>query len=315
MKGRAGSVRREQIRLHPLNPLASTADLTSPSQLLAVLAEHGFRLRHHLGQNFLVDRNVLNKVVAAAELELEDRVLEIGAGAGTLTRELAGAAGRTVAIEIDPDLRVILEEAVIGEPVEVIEGDVLKLDLGRILAADGRPWKVVANLPYYITTPVIERLLEVRERISRIVLMVQKEVAARLTAGPGTKDYGALTVFVQSYAAVRLAAAVSRHCFFPKPEVDSSLVVLEPRAQPVVPPELEEVFSMVVRAAFGQRRKQIANALSSLLGDDKPAALEGLRAAGVEAKRRGETLLPEEFVRLAAALAARLDGRRSGGER
>jgi len=281
---------------------AAAINLTSPAQLASLFAAHGFRPRKRLGQHFLVDRNVLQKVIGAAELTARDQVLEIGAGAGTLTQELA-AAGRLVALELDKRLEPILREALAGRgEVEVVIGDALRLDLGRWLS-EGR-WKVVANLPYYVTSPLIARLLEFRANVSRLVLMLQEEVAARLLAPPGAREYGSLSVFVQCYCEGVRAARVSRRCFYPRPEVDSALVRLELRKQPVASERLAPLFFRVVHAAFGRRRKTLRNALASLQGLAGDELLEVLAAAGIEPGRRGETLAPEDFARLAAAWAA-----------
>jgi 16S rRNA (adenine1518-N6/adenine1519-N6)-dimethyltransferase len=278
-------------------------NLASPAQLRALLAAHRFRPRKRLGQHFLVDRNVLRKAIECARLTRGDQVLEIGPGVGALTQELAEAAGRVVAIEVDKRLEPILRQTLAGrQGVELVFADALDLQLGLWLG-EGR-WKVVANLPYYLTSPLIARLLEFRAGISRLVLMVQEEVADRLLASPGTKEYGSPSVLVQSHCEVARAARVSRRCFYPSPEVDSALLVLEVRSQPLVPDRLAPLFFSIVHAAFGQRRKTLRNALASL-GELPPEKLSAiLRQAGVEPGRRGETLAPGDFLRLAAVWAA-----------
>ena len=284
---------------------ATDTNLTSPAQLRALFAAHGFRPRKRLGRHFLIDRNVLDRVVASARLAASDQVLEIGAGAGALTQKLAETAKQVVAIEVDARLEVILRQMLAGRgEVELVIGDALALDLGRWLKK-GR-WKVVANLPYYITSPLIARLLEFRDNLSWLVLMMQEEVAERLLAAPGTKEYGSLSVLVQSYSQGARAAKVSRHCFYPEPEVDSSVVTLEMRAHPVAPEQLAPLFFRIVRAAFGRRRKMLPNALASL-SDLTSEELAGVLAeADIAPDRRGETLAPEDFARLAAAWARAL---------
>lgn len=283
-----------------------TGALTSPSVIRELLRRHRVQLRRGLGQNFLADANVLRKIVEAAELTSESRVLEIGAGIGTLTRELARHAGFVLVVELDRGLRPLLQETLAGlNNVRVVYGDVLKLDLPALLREIGcPPCSVVANIPYQITSPLLGRLLENKRFFSRLVLMVQREVAQRLIARPGSSEYGALTVFVQYHAQVRVVANVSRHSFLPPPNVDSAVVCLEPRPQPPLPVADEGRLFAIVHAAFGARRKTLLNSLSGGLGCPREAVIEALGRAGIDPMRRGETLSVEEFIALSNALPA-----------
>lgn len=284
--------------------------LTAPSRVKLLLQRHGLRPDRRRGQHFLVDANVLDKILAAAELTGADRVLEIGPGLGTVTRPLALAAGRVVAVEVDRRLLPVLAETLAGlENVVVVQGDALRLDLERLCAGGPASWKVVANLPYYLTGPLVSRLLTVGTqggrppgRFGLLVLMVQAEVAQRLLAAPGTAAYGAFTVLARYHASVELVARVSATCFFPPPEVASAVVRLRARERPPVAADPDALFA-VVRAAFAQRRKSLRNALAAGLGLAPAAVEEALRAGGIEAGRRGETLSLEEFGVLAGLLA------------
>lgn len=282
-------------------------DLASPKTLKAIMQEHGIRPQHRLGQNFLIDRSVLDRIVAAAGLGPGDLVMEIGPGLGTLTQRLAETGGRVLAIEIDRNLVEILEKRLVpSHPnVELIHGDAGKIDLHTLLTSrllPGQRAHVAANLPYYITTPLVLRLLEENLPLGRIIVMVQKEVADRMVSNPGTKEYGALSVAVQYYTRPRLVTKVGRHAFLPAPEVESAVVCLELRETPPVEAS-RKCFFRVVKASFGQRRKTLGNALASGLGLDKPVVQAMLEGAGVDGNRRGETLGLEEF----AALARRLE--------
>jgi 16S rRNA (adenine1518-N6/adenine1519-N6)-dimethyltransferase len=283
-------------------------NLTSPSQVTALLQRHGLRPRKRWGQNFLIDRNTLENVLRAAAVEPEDRVLEIGPGLGTLTRELALRCGRVAAIEIDPLLAAVLRGETVADlaNVEVITGDALEIDLTEILGAGTGPaaalWKAAANIPYYITTPLIERMLAVKERLERIVLMVQREVAERLVAAPGTEAYGALSVFVQYHTRPEITARASRNAFLPPPAVDSAIVRLLVRREPAAPVRDEALFFQVVRATFQQRRKTLLNSLTTVPGLARDAAGAALAQAGIAPGRRGETLAVTDFARLADAV-------------
>jgi len=297
-------------------------NLTAPSTVAKILAKHGVRPRKSLGQNFLIDRNVLDRIVSAADLTRDDLVLEIGAGIGVLTRALSAAAGRVVSVEVDPVMLSILSETTADlSNVRIVPADVLKLDLAQLLAEEGtRPAKVVANLPYCITTPAIAKLLSLRpptvepaspSLISTIVLLVQKEVALRLAAPPASEHYGSLSVLVQYHCDVEVVSLVSRRVFLPAPKVDSAIVRLLVRRQPAVAVRNERLFFSIVRAAFGQRRKTLLNALSALpaLGQDKAVVGQVLSRAGIAHSRRGETLSLAEF----AAIAHAADEVRSAG--
>ena len=283
-------------------------NLSSPAAVAALLKRHDLRPRRRFGQNFLVDGNTLAKIVTAGALGPGDAVLEIGAGLGVLTRSLAEAVtagGRVVALEIDADLLPALAETVGELPqVQVVPGDAMALEWPTFLDAHfagAGPVSVVANIPYNITSPLLTTLLDQRGRFARIVLLVQKEVAARLGAKPGTPDYSSLGVFSQYHAQVETVGIVSRRVFFPPPDVDSAIVRLTPHAAPPVAVADEALFFAVVRAAFGQRRKALLNALSGdpALGWDRERAAAALAAAGLDPGRRGETLSLEEFARLA----------------
>lgn len=282
-------------------------DLSRPSNLKKIMAAHGIRPQHRLGQNFLTDARVLDDIVAGAGIGSDDLVLEIGPGLGTLTQRLARAAQLVVCIELDRNLVEIMKTTVQAEHrnVEVIHGDAARVDLHKLLTErlpPGQKAKVAANLPYYITTPLVMRLLEEDLPLDQIVVMVQKEVADRMIAPPGSKEYGALSVAVQYYTEPRILTRVNRGAFLPPPEVDSAVVGMRVRETPPVQAPRAGFFR-VVRAAFGQRRKTLSNALTGL-GLDKAVVQEALNLAGIEANRRGETLSLEEFAALARILFA-----------
>jgi 16S rRNA (adenine1518-N6/adenine1519-N6)-dimethyltransferase len=286
-------------------------NLTAPSVIARLLQEHGLRLRKALGQHFLCDENVLKKIIAAAELAVSDLVIEPGAGLGTLTLALAARAGRVIAVELDPKLAEVLRAnlAASGSTnVEVLQQDFLELDLAGLISARRSisgltQAKVVGNLPYQITSPILEMLLAARGHLTSAVLMVQHELAERLTAPPGPRA-SALGVQLQAVADVELLAKVPRTVFFPPPEVDSALIRLAFLARPRIEADLE-VFSRVVRAAFNLRRKTIKQALirSPFLALEEEAVLLALREAGIDPHRRGESLSLAEFDRLARAVA------------
>lgn len=274
-------------------------DLTSPAQLQKLLAKYGLRPKKRFGQNFLVDRNVLDKIAAALDLDSGDKALEIGPGVGTLTAALAETGALVTAVEIDRDMIPILGETLSDHPnVKIINADFLSLDPSEVLT---ERTKVAGNLPYYITSPIIAKLIKSKEKIERIVLMVQKEVAERLAASPGGRDYGSMSVFVQYHCEVETIARVSRNVFLPPPDVESAIVRLTPRKNPPVEVQDEEKFFKVVRAAFGKRRKTLLNSLSglSLTREQIKSALE---AAGIDPARRAETLSLIEFARIAETI-------------
>ena len=272
-----------------------------PLDVRNLLRQHNLYPKKRLGQNFLVDETTLAKVAAAAELRPNDTVLEIGAGLGSLTRHLAEAAGRVVAVEIDSGLIQVLQETLKGyDQTELVQGDILRLDLGKHLnLPDG--YKVVANIPYYITSAVIRHLLESSVRPTRIVLTVQREVAERIVAQPD--DMNLLAVSVQFYSQPSLVARVPAGAFYPRPDVDSEIVRLEVRQRPAVDVTDVDQFFRVVKAGFSQKRKQLRNALSGGL-QLEPAQVDAwLAGTGVTPQRRAETLTLEEWAAVARAAA------------
>ncbi|MDN5361583.1 MAG: rRNA (adenine1518-N6/adenine1519-N6)-dimethyltransferase [Moorella sp. (in: firmicutes)] len=282
--------------------------VATPGRTLALVREKGLVPRKSRGQNFLVDANIVRKIARAAELGPGDTVVEIGPGLGALTQELAARAGQVIAVEIDRELLATLTETLAGKVnVRLVAGDALKLNFDHLVAEslgvqEGRlpTYKVVANLPYYITTPILLHLLTSRFRIAVMVLMVQAEVGYRLLAQPGGKEYGALSVAVQYYTEPAIALRVPRTVFYPRPEVDSLVLKLTRRARPPVAVADEDLFFRIVRAAFNQRRKTILNALGSL-GREKADLTGVLARAGIDPRRRGETLTLVEFARISQA--------------
>lgn len=269
-----------------------------------ILHKHGFRFKKKWGQNFLFDKNILGKMVETAGVAKGDRVVEIGPGAGSLTQLLAEKEARVMAVEIDPALIPVLRETLAGQDVTLVQGDILKMDLDKVTAGHHMEWpyKVVANLPYYITTPVLLYLLENSFHIESITVMVQWEVAKRLTAGPGTKDYGAVTLAVDYYTEAGLMFKVPRNLFRPAPEVDSAVIHLRRRKAPPVDVRDEAFMFRLIKAAFGQRRKTLLNALGSLgEGAERATIAAALAKAGLDGQRRGETLSLKEFACLANA--------------
>lgn len=284
--------------------------LTSPRVLKALLNRHGFHFTKSLGQNFLIDENVLMKLIVGAGICQEDNVLEIGPGVGTMTRALAAAARRVTAVEIDKRLLPILEETLRGiTNVSIVHGDILKMDISALTAQafGGEAYKVVANLPYYITTPILMAFLESAQPYTALVVMVQKEVARRMAAHPGNKDYGALSLAVQYHTVPRVLCSVPASVFMPPPKVDSMVIALEKRRAPVsnVPDRL--LFFSVVRAAFAQRRKTLLNTLGDAgIFPGSKAELRGfLEAIGIHPERRGETLDLEEYAVITRAIYAK----------
>jgi 16S rRNA (adenine1518-N6/adenine1519-N6)-dimethyltransferase len=289
------------------------SDLASPAATLAVLRKHNLTLRKKYGQNFLVDRNILEKIVAAASLAPDDCVLEIGPGIGTMTALLAARAGQVVAVEIDRLLIPVLAETLADySNITVLNADIMKTNIDCIgqptrqnsPTPPGNPaqaTKVVANLPYYITTPVIMKLLERKPPFASLTLTVQREVAERMQAAPGTKDYGALSLAVQYYAKAEVAATIPPTCFIPLPKVESSLLVLTPYENPPVSVTDEGHLFAVIRAAFGQRRKTLANALSHLV-PAKETVVNALKEMNLPAAIRGEALSLAEFAEISNKL-------------
>ena len=268
------------------------------------LKKHHITLQKKYGQNFIGDPALLERIATVCDWQPGDRALEIGPGAGTLTRAIAREAEEVLAVEIDRRLAPLLEETLADcANVHLVFTDALKADLDALmrdtLGWDGR-YKLIANLPYYITTPLIMHMLEDSEKVSELVIMVQKEVGERLCAAPGSKAYGAVTVMVQYAATVARAFDVGRHAFVPAPEVDSTILHLIPYEKRPIQAQSDAVLRRVVKAAFSQRRKTLRNSLSSL-GCDKALIKQALEAAGIEDSRRAETLSVAEFVALADA--------------
>ncbi len=282
-------------------------ELGTAQNTMAMLQKHNFTAQKKFGQNFLIDPRVLERIVSAAEIGEEDCVLEIGPGLGTMTQYLAERAGRVIAVEIDKNLIPILEENLspYGN-VTLINADILKLDIAKLAEEEngGRPFKVVANLPYYITTPIIMGLFESRVPLKSITVMVQKEVADRMQVGPGTKDYGALSLAVQYYAKPEIVANVPPNCFIPRPNVDSAVIRLTRYEEPPVQVEDERRMFALIRAAFNQRRKTLVNALNNApgLGISKEQAKAALEKIGLPPTIRGEALTLEQFARLSREL-------------
>lgn len=277
--------------------------LTSPQTIKYIMDKYGFRFSKSLGQNFLIDESIVEQIIDGAEIGPDDVVLEVGPGIGVMTQAMARRAKKVVAIEIDDSLLPVLDETLAEEDnVEVIHGDVLKVDLQKIIdeKLDGQAPKVVANLPYYVTTPIIMRFLEEQIPVTDIVVMVQKEVADRMVADPGGKIYGALSVVVQYYAEPSKVVKVPRSVFMPQPNVESSVVRLEKRPEPPVDLKAPDLFFKTVRSAFMKRRKTLLNALSSgELAVSKEDTKTVLESCGIDPKRRGETLDMNEFAALA----------------
>ena len=284
------------------------AELGNPKKTIEIIQKYEFDFQKRFGQNFLIDTHVLEKIVRAADISKEDFVLEIGPGIGTMTQYLAEAAKRVTAVEIDDNLIPILEETLKDyDNVSVIHGDILKLDLNRLVQEqnDGKPIKVVANLPYYITTPIIMGLFESRVPLINVTVMVQKEVADRMQAGPGTKDYGALSLAVQYYASPYIAANVPPNCFIPRPKVGSSVIRLTKHEKKPVNVDNEELFWKLIRASFNQRRKTLQNGLNNSpeITLTKETIAQAIESLGWSPTVRGETLTLEQFALLANCLS------------
>lgn len=283
--------------------------ISTPSYVKGILREKGYTIKKRFGQNFLVDQNYVDKIVAAADLSPTDWVLEIGPGLGVLTHEMAAQAERVVALEIDRELVAILQDTIEEANVSIVECDALAVDWREVLQERG--WsggtvKLVANLPYYITTPLVMKALESFLPFKAVVVMVQREVAERMVAGPGSKDYGVLSLAVQYYSQAEVVTRVPRSVFYPPPEVDSAVVKLVP-CPPLVSAPREELFQ-VIRAAFQQRRKTVRNSLKALVEswDLSAADLdEVLEEADISGDLRGERLSLNDFSRLTEALIKR----------
>ncbi len=283
------------------------ADLGIPQNTIKVLQKYNFNFQKRFGQNFLIDTNVLNRIIAAADITKEDCVLEIGPGIGTMTQYLAESAGAVAAVEIDKNLIPILEDTLSGyDNVTIINEDILKLDIHKIVEEKngGKPIKVVANLPYYITTPIIMGLLESHVPLKSITIMVQKEVADRIQVGPGTKDYGALSLAVQYYAKPEIVANVPPNCFIPRPNVGSAVIRLTKHEVPPVEVKDEKKMFALIRASFNQRRKTLVNGLCNAteLQLSKEQVAQALEDMKLPPAVRGETLTLEQFAELSNLL-------------
>ena len=275
--------------------------LSSHRATKEVVNKHNFKFSKSLGQNFLIDDNVIDRILEGARLSETDKIIEVGPGIGTLTREMGKVAENVVAIEIDKTLIPILKETLADlDNVEVVNEDILKVDVQGLIneKLNGGPVKLVANLPYYITTPIVMKFLEEDIPVTDIVVMVQKEVADRMNAQPSTKDYGALSVAVQYYCDTEIVAKAPRHMFVPQPNVDSIVIGLHVRDEKKYIVDNEDIFFKTVKASFGQRRKTLLNSLGGLGFLSKDQIKEALKAANIDEKRRGETLSIDEFANL-----------------
>lgn len=283
------------------------ATLGNPTNTIAVLQKYGFNFQKKFGQNFLIDSNILENIIDAAQVTKDDCVIEIGPGIGTMTQYLCEHAREVIAVEIDKNLIPILADTLSAyDNITVINEDILKVDINKIVEErnQGRPVKVVANLPYYITTPIIMGLFESHVPLDSITIMVQKEVADRMQVGPGTKDYGALSLAVQYYAKPKVEMIVPATCFMPRPNVDSAVIKLTRYQNPPVQATDENFMFDVIRASFNQRRKTLVNGLTNAGGlkVSKEAILEALEQMGLPATIRGEALTLEQFAQLSDLL-------------
>ena len=284
--------------------------LYSPSTMAKIREKHGFRHSKSLGQNFLSDIHIIEDIVDGSDIEPEDLVIEIGPGMGVLTAAAAERAGKVIAVEIDKKLIPILKETLAEyDNVEIINADIMKTDLTEIVEAnrpaDGGKVRVIGNLPYYITTPIIMKLLEESVPADSITIMMQKEVADRIKAGPGGKDYGALTVAGGFYWTITHVADAPKEVFVPRPKVDSTVIRLDLRKECPVDLIDQKIFFETVKGGFGQRRKTLLNSLTGVRGLPKPEIADALDAAGIDPKRRAETLSLDEFAAVANEIARR----------
>ncbi len=278
--------------------------LGNPKNTIEILQKYNFSFQKKFGQNFLIDTHVLDKIIASAEITKEDMVLEIGPGIGTMTQYLACAARKVVAVEIDNSLIPILKDTLKDyDNIRIINDDVMKLDLAALAKEEngGKPIKVVATLPYYITTPIIMGLFENHVPVESITVMIQKEVAERMQVGPGTKEYGALSLAVQYYAKPYIVANVPPNCFMPRPKVSSAVIRLTKLKEPPVQVKDERLMFGIIRASFNQRRKTLVNGLSNSaeLNLSKEEAIQAVESLGKGVSIRGEALSLEEFAKIA----------------
>ena len=288
------------------------ATLGIPANTIAVLQKYNFNFQKKFGQNFLIDTHVLDKIIEESHITKDDFVLEIGPGIGTMTQYLCENAREVAAVEIDKNLIPILADTLSAyDNVEVINEDILKVDINRLAQEKngGRPIKVVANLPYYITTPIIMGLFESHVPIDSITIMVQKEVADRMQVGPGTKDYGALSLAVQYYAKPEIIVNVPPSCFMPQPKVGSAVIRLTRHEKPPVDVDNEKLMFQVIRASFNQRRKTLANGLNNFpaINLSKEDIQESITELGVPVTVRGEALTLEQFAQLSNIIGRRLN--------
>ncbi len=286
------------------------ASLGNTKNTAEIIQKYRFNFQKKFGQNFLIDSNILDKIIGSAEITRQDCVLEIGPGIGTMTQYLAEEAREVIAVEIDKNLIPILEDTLSAyDNVSIINEDILKVDINQIVQErnGGKPIKVVANLPYYITTPIIMALFESHVPLQSVTIMVQKEVADRMQVGPGTKDYGALSLAVQYYAKPEIITRVPAACFMPRPNVDSTVIRLSRYEHPRVQVTDEKYLFAVIRASFNQRRKTLANGLSNAgnLGVNRKMVEETLEEMGLSAMVRGEALTLEQFAELSDRLLAK----------
>ncbi len=264
-----------------------------------IIDKYSFHLKKNFGQNFLIDSHVINKIISASELTKDDLVVEVGPGIGGLTQELAEHAGEVISVEIDKNLIPILEETLVDyNNIKLVNADILKVDFMELVKGSNcKNIKVVANLPYYITTPIIMNFLEKKYPISSITVMIQKEVAMRIAAKPGTKDYGALSLAVQYYCEPYLAANVPQNCFIPRPNVDSAVISLKVHENPCISVKNDEFMFKIIKAAFSKRRKTLLNCLFGFDGIDltKEEIKNVLNKCGFDENIRGEALRLEDF--------------------
>lgn len=286
--------------------------LYQPSTIKEINKKHAFRFTKSLGQNFLTDKNIIEDIVNASMVTEDDLVIEIGPGIGVITREAAAKAKKVMAVEIDKNLIPILEETLYGlDNVEIIHADILKTDVNALIKKETVTGKVriIGNLPYYITTPIIMKLLEEGVAAESITIMVQKEVADRIKAAPGSKDYSSLSVSVQFFCSVSDIRKVPKTVFIPVPQIDSTVLRLDIYKKRPVQVRSSELFFEVVKAGFGQRRKTLLNSLTGVRGLDKETAGVALDAAGIDRTRRAETLSVAEFAVLADEIYERMGAR------
>ncbi len=282
--------------------------LYSPKVMMDILDRYGFKFSKSLGQNFLIDGNIINKIAETADLDQNSGVLEIGPGFGTLTQVLCKKAKKVIAIEVDKSLMEVHKGTLNFPNLKIIYEDFLKVDVNKLIEEEfrGLNVKIVANLPYYITTPIIMKILEEKYKISKIVVMVQKEVAQRLNSKAGTKEYGAITLAVQYRADTNIAMIVPNTVFMPKPKVDSAVIEFDILSKPRIEVIDENMLFAVIKASFGQRRKTIINGLSNSLSLSKELINESLVCAGINPGIRGEKLTLLEFGKIADEISNRI---------